>query len=302
MAVEGTMTNMLTGSLGGPMPEAPAPTAAEILAPAPEVEAAPAETAPAPAPAPVPEKPRSDRFAALARKEAEVFRKQQAVRAQQAELARQAEEVRAFQEAKRQAALNPIDALKQLGLTYEQITEYVLNDNKPTPSAEVQSVRQELEEFKRVQREEQQRLLEQQKAMIAQEQQQIISAFRDEVNDYVTQHSETYELTALYGGHNLVADVVEEHFKQSGKLLTIPEAAKLVEEHYEDLARKAQATKKFAATQQKVASPQAQTTAPAPKIGPTLSNDLSAVAAPAPKSPRSDADRIAAALARLDGR
>jgi TPP-dependent indolepyruvate ferredoxin oxidoreductase alpha subunit len=300
MAVEGTMTNMMTGSLGGPVPEAPAPTAADVLATTPETEAAPVEAAPAPAPAP--EKPRSDRFAALARKEAEVFRKQQAVRAQQAEIARQAEEIRAFQEAKRQAALNPIDALKQLGLTYEQITEYVLNDNKPTPSAEVQLVRQELEEFKRVQREEQQRLVEQQKAMIAQEQQQIISAFRDEVNDYVTQHSETYELTALYGGHNLVADVVEEHFKQSGKLLTIPEAAKLVEEHYEDLARKAQATKKFAATQQKVASPQGQTTATAPKIGPTLSNDLSAVATAAPKSPRSDADRIAAALARLEGR
>ena len=300
MAVEGTMTNMMTGSLGGPVPEAPAPTAADVLATTPETEAAPVEAAPAPAPAP--EKPRSDRFAALARKEAEVFRKQQAVRAQQAEIARQAEEIRAFQEAKRQAALNPIDALKQLGLTYEQITEYVLNDNKPTPSAEVQSVRQELEEFKRVQREEQQRLVEQQKAMIAQEQQQIISAFRDEVNDYVTQHSETYELTALYGGHNLVSDVVEEHFKQSGKLLTIPEAAKLVEEHYEDLARKAQATKKFAATQQKVASPQGQTTATAPKIGPTLSNDLSAVATAAPKSPRSDADRIAAALARLEGR
>ena len=109
-------------------------------------------------------------------------------------------------------------------------------------------------------------------------------------------------MTNLYGGANLVSEVIEEHFKQSGKLLTIPEAAKLVEEHYEDLARKAVATKKFAVTQQKAASPQAQTAAPAPKMGPTLTNDLGATAVAGPKSQRSDADRIAAALARLEGR
>lgn len=300
MGVEGVMTNMTTGTVGGqPVPEAVAPTAQEVLGTAPEG----APEAPAPAPEPAPEKPRADRFALLARKEQDLLRKQQAVRQQQAQLARQAEELRAFEQAKKQALLNPLDALKQLGLTYEQITEFVLNDNKPTPNAEVMSVRQELEEFKRAQREEQEKLLEQTREMQTREQQAIIESFREEVGEYVSQHAETYELTNLYGGANLVSDVIEEHFKQSGKLLTIPEAAKLVEEHYEDLARKAQQTKKFAVTQQKVASTQAQTAVPAPRMGPTLSNDLSAnVAAGVPKSPRSDADRIAAALARLEGR
>ncbi len=294
------MTNMTTGTVGGqPVPEAAAPTAQEVLGTVPEA----APEAPAPAPEPAPEKPRADRFALLARKEQDLLRKQQAVRQQQAQLARQAEELRAFEQAKKQALLNPLDALKQLGLTYEQITEFVLNDNKPTPNAEVMSVRQELEEFKRAQREEQEKLLEQTREMQTREQQAIIESFREEVGEYVSQHAETYELTNLYGGANLVSDVIEEHFKQSGKLLTIPEAAKLVEEHYEELARKAQQTKKFAVTQQKVASTQAQTAAPAPRMGPTLSNDLSAnVAAGVPKSPRSDADRIAAALARLEGR
>ena len=126
MAVEGTMTNMTTGTMGA------APTPEPV---APEVEAAP--VAEAPAPTPEPEKPRelnSTRFAALARKEQEVFRKQQAIRQQQAELARQAEEIRAFNSARQQALQNPLEALKSLGLTYEQITDYVLNDNKPTPS------------------------------------------------------------------------------------------------------------------------------------------------------------------------
>jgi DNA-binding transcriptional MerR regulator len=307
MAVEGVMTNMTTGTVGGqPIPEAAAPTAQEVLGAEPEG----ALEAPAPAPEPAPEKPRADRFALLARKEQDLLRKQQAVKQQQQILAQQAEQLRAFEQAKKQALLNPLDALKQLGLTYEQITEFVLNDNKPTPNAEVMSVRQELEEFKRAQREEQQRLLEEQREMQTQEQQAIIETFREEVGEYVSQHAETYELTNLYGGASLVSDVIEEHYNEqrrrgvgAPKLLTIPEAAKLVEEHYEELARKAQQTKKFAVTQQKVASTQAQATTAAPRIGPTLSNDLSAnVAAGVPKSPRSDADRIAAALARLEGR
>lgn len=301
MAVEGTMTNMTTGTMGA------APTPEPV---APEVEAAP--VAEAPAPTPEPEKPRelnSTRFAALARKEQEVFRKQQAIRQQQAELARQAEEIRAFNSARQQALQNPLEALKSLGLTYEQITDYVLNDNKPTPSLEVESVRQEIEAFKRQQQEERQRLLEEQRALQTQQQQEIINSFRDEVNEYVAQHADTYELTSLYGGANLVFQVIEEHYSQqlndgvgAPKVMSIAEAAKLVEEHYEDLARKAQATKKFAATQQKVASPQTSQTAQAPRIGPTLSNDLNASVTANPQRPRSDADRIAAALARLEGR
>lgn len=299
MGVEGVMTNMVTGTVGGPVAEAPAPTAQEVLA-------APQETAPAPDVAKEAEKPappKADRFAMLARKEQDLLRKQQAFKQQQAVLAKQAEEVRAFEALRRQARLNPLDALKALNLDYDTITQFVLNDNKPTPDAEVQVLRSEIEEFKRASREEQARLLEQQKMAQAQEQQAIIENFRSEVGEYVSQHAETYELTNLYGGANLVSDVIEEHFKQSGKLLTIPEAAKLVEEHYEDLARKAQQTKKFAVTQQKVASTQAPTTGQAPRMGPTLSNDLSASAVSAvPKSQRSDADRIAAALARLEGR
>jgi hypothetical protein len=299
MGVEGTMTNMTTGSVGGAV--AP-PTATEVLAGAPE--AAPEVAAPVVETTPV-EKPKersSERFAALARKEAEVFRKAQAVRQQQAEIARQAEEIRAYQVAKQQAKLNPLDALKQLGLTYEELTEYVLNDNKPTPTAEMAVLKQEIESFKRQTEEERRREMESRRAAEVEQQQQIVEAFREEVRDYVSQHTETYELTSLYDGANLVHEVIEEHFRQSGKLMGIPEAAKLVEEHYEDLARKAQATKKFAATQQKAASPQTMTQQSAPKPGVTLSNDLVATATAKAQSPRSDADRIAAALARLEGR
>lgn len=288
-----TMTNMMTGQVGG---EAiPQPTAAEVLQqeappqPEPVVEERPKERA-------------SDKFAVLARKEAEIYRRQQAVRQQQAELARQAEEIKAFQEMKRSARLNPVEALKQLGLTYEEVTEYLMNDNKPTPSAEVMSVKQELEEFKRQAAEEQRRFMEEQRSRAEAEQQEIVEQFHEEVSDYVAQHADTYELTSLYGGANLVWQVIEENFKQTQKLMSIPDAAKLVEEHYEELARKAQATKKFAATQQKAASPQVPAQTQAPRLGPTLTNDLTARATANPQRPRTDEDRIAAALARLEGR
>jgi DNA-binding transcriptional MerR regulator len=300
MALEGVMTNMTTGTVGQEIPELPVAVAETT-----GQETPPAESSEAPAVEKVAEKPKersAERFAALARKEAEVYRKAQAVRQQQAEIARQAEEMKTFRQMKSQAALNPLDALKQLGLTYEQITEYVLNDNKPTPSAEVMTLKQELEEFKRTQREERDREEQQRREMAAQEQRQIIDNFRAEVGEYISQHAETYELTALYKGAYLVSDVIEENFKQSGKLMSIPEAAKLVEEHYEELARQAQATKKFAATQQKAAPAQTVSQPPAAKLPPTLSNDLNATVTSNPQRPRTDADRIYAALARLEGR
>lgn len=299
MSVEGTLTNMLTGTVGTEIPESPA--IAEVAT----TEAVPAESVtPAPAAA-EPAKPKersADRFASLARKEAEVYRKAQAIRQQQAELARQAEEIKNFQALKSKAVLNPLDALKELGLTYEQVTEYVLNDNKPTPSAEVLTLKQELEEFKRQNAERESRQEQQRREMAEREQRQIITAFRDEVNEYVSQHAETYELTSLYNGAYLVSDVIEQNFKDTGKLLSIPEAAKMVEEYYEDLGRKTLATKKFAATKQDATPAQVETKTPAAKMPPTLSNDLSASVTAASQRPRSDAERIAAALARLEGR
>ena len=180
MGVEGVMTNMTTGTVGGPVADAPQPTPQEVLQ-----GGAPAEAAPEPVAEKPPAPPRSDRFAMLARKEQELLHKQRAFKQQQAVLAKQAEEVRAFQEMKRQAALNPLETLKHLGLDYDTITQFVLNDNKPTPDAEVKVLRTELEEFKRAQREEQERLLNEQRSMLAQEQQQIIENFREEVSDYV---------------------------------------------------------------------------------------------------------------------
>ena len=287
---EATMTNMVTGTVGT---EASAPAEAQVAAP---------EVAPAPVEPPKQERPGVDRFAALARKEAELVRKQQAFRTQQAEIARQADEVRAFQSFRQQAKTNPLEALKALGLTYDDVTNFVLNDNKPTPELEIGSLRQEIESLKRTTAEERQRMVEEQRRAAMTEQQQIVEAFREEVGEYVAQHADTYELTSLYGGSSLVADVIEEHFRQTNKLLTIPEAAKLVEEHYEDLARKAQATKKFAATQQKVAQAQEVAQPAVPRTGPTLTNNLSASAATSTKQPRTEADRVAAALARLEGR
>lgn len=292
MGVEASMTNMVTGTVGTDVPQA---------APQPEVAPVQPEVA-VPEALPEQERPRADRFAVLARKEAELHRQRQAIRQQQAELARQADEIRAFQEAKRGAVTNPIEALRALGLSYDDVTKYVLNENQPTPDLEIKSLRQELEEFKQQARQEQEQTREQQKIAMQREQAAIIEQFRAEVADYVREHAETYELTNLYNGAHLVSGVIEEHFEQTKKLLSNAEAAKLVEEYFEDLARKAQATKKFAVTQQEAARPQVQQAAPAPKLGPTLSNDLGAIAAANSQRPRTDADRIAAALARLEGR
>src|SRR4051812_20153206 len=66
------------------------------------------------------------RFAAITAKE-------RAIKQREAKLKSESQAVREYQEAKKQAKLNPIAYLSTLGLDYRQLTDHVLNDQKPTP-------------------------------------------------------------------------------------------------------------------------------------------------------------------------
>lgn len=276
------------------------PTAAEVL----DAATTPAEPAPA-----EPEKPTKidPRFSALARKEAQLFREREAMKAQKAALEEAHRQVVAFEEARQTAKTNPLAALDALGLSYEEITQHLLNGNTPTPAAEVAAVRQELEQLRAEQREAQERAEKAAQDRLAQEQAQIIESFRASAIEHVATNADRYELTTVNNAAHLVPQVIEEHFAKTKQLLTVAQGAELVEKHFERLADQVAKTRKFQArnastnTAPTTAPAAPAATAPAPAAR-TLSNAMTASAtATAPKF-RTDEDRIRAALARLEGR
>lgn len=280
-----------------------------------EVQAADANTGTQEASAPVaaesqplPEKPaeRVDtRFSALARKEAQLHKAREQLKAEKAAVEEAARQAAEFNSLRENARLNPIKALEALGLNYEQITEFVMNDNKPTPNAEVQSVREELERFIEQQKEAQKQAEEIAVQRLTAEQDSVLEAFRSDAIGFVSANPERYELTTADDAAYLVPEVIEQHFVETGELMPIEKAADLVEAFLDQKAQRYAATKKFQARMAPAQKPVVEPAAaelPAAKRSASLSNALTASVATTANKPRSDQDRIRAALARLEGR
>lgn len=250
---------------------------------------------------------RQQRFSVLARKEAQLNRERERLKAERAAIEQEAKLASEFEMKKVKAKLNPIEALKDLGLTYEEITEFVMNDNQPTVSAEVQAVRDELEKFRQEQEEarlEAERITAQK---LEAEQQRVIDSFRNQAISYINQNASNFEFTIANGAEDFVPEIIEKHFLETGELLSIDTAAKIVEDHFEGIAERVAKAEKFkaktaSASAQQPAASASQAFAQQIKRPATLTNAMTAsVSAPQPGT-RSQQDRIRAALARLEGK
>lgn len=250
------------------------------------------------------------RFSVLARKEAELNRQRQKLREEKAEIERAAQAAREFEEKKARAKLNPIDALKDLGLTYEQVSEFVVNDNKPTVSAEVQAIRDEIQRLREEQqkeKEESQRIAQER---LQQEQEQVIENFNNDVINHVVANPQKYEFTLANDAAHYVPEIIEKHFLSTGELLSVDKAAEIVESHFEEIANKVAQAAKF---RERLLKTNAQSKAPATtpasvsSVAPakkpvTLSNAMTASSSSQVTTRRTEQDRIRAALAHLDGK
>lgn len=292
-----------------PVTEA-APSAADATqTPAPADAAPTAPDAPAAEQTPPPtDKPAKvdPRFSALAKKEAQLFREREALKAEKAAIEAAHRQVVTFEEAKQAAKLNPVAALEALGLTPAEVNEYILNGGKVS---EVTAVREEIERFK----------AEQEAARVAAEKaaaerldaerNAVLDSFRRDAVAFVEASTDRYTLTRINNAATLVPQVVEQHFAKTGELLTTAQAADLVEKHFESIADR------VVQARQGQARPEAKKAAPTPSPAPapvanaptqpaaskTLSNALTASASATTTRPRTDKERIQAALARLSG-
>lgn len=260
---------------GGKAPEAKPPTLQEAVKPA-EPKKEEATKAPG-----------ADRFAALAKKERAIQQQATALKEREAKL-------EAFENIQRTATENPLKALEILGISYTQITDFILNDQKPTADLQVTSVRQEMEAMRK------ERALEKEATKKAQEDEhsRTLKQFHAEVDNFIATNAEQYELTALYKGAEIVQATIEQHFALTQKVLSIKEAADLVEAYFEDQVRAASSAKKFQAKQAPETPGQPKKEMERTKA-PTLNNGMVS-SAPSLLPAKTEADRINRALAALE--
>lgn len=181
------------------------------------------------------------KFAALSRKEKSIRQQEQQFQARMAELdakmkvleEREAgiEQYKSYPERLKQ---EPLKVLKEQGFTDHQIAEMMLNDGAPTEEMKFQMYEQKMEaklkEF-------QDKIESEKQAQAKQAEAQAIENFKAQITDFVNQNDE-FELIKAEDSVDLVYEVIEAHYRESGDILSNKEACEAVENHLLDEAKK----------------------------------------------------------------
>ena len=144
---------------------------------------------------------------------------------------------------KAQALKNPLEAMKSLGFNYEQLTDFVLNDGKTTPELvenrmqrEIEAIRAENklrdDQFKA----QQAQATEQANQQAAQQYQQALDQVKLEITDFVKARPDDFALVAKNEANDTVFEVMSQHYNNTGRIMQVEEACKLVEEYFEEQA------------------------------------------------------------------
>lgn len=248
----------------------------------------------------------SNRFAFLAKKEAAIVRQRHELKAQMEALNNQKSEVEKLraeidQVKGRKASYrsNPLAALEDAGLSYKELTDFILNNNTVSTESQIKALQDKISEVESARQRDHQEREEAAKRQAAEREVAVISEFKNEISNFISSKKDEYELTNLYDSSDLVYDTVEAYFEKTNKVLSIPEACQLVETYLEKQVEKSLQTKKLGQRFQKPAEQPIENKDPsAPRR--TLSNQNYTSSTPSLVSPKVENDRMSRALAALD--
>ena len=177
----------------------------------------------------------SSKFASLTRKEREILQKEREIKAAEAEFNK-------FKELKGSAKERVNDVLAEMGLTIEdvinaQLGQFEAQEDENTPEAKYKKLEAKLTALEEKELKKQQEMEEEAKKAEQKYIDETISTVKNSINELIQERIGDYELIAAQGAQDTVFDVIEENFYTNGTMLSIEEAANLVEEHLLDEAK-----------------------------------------------------------------
>lgn len=165
--------------------------------------------------------PLSPQYAALARKERALRTQEKELQAREASFKSQETEFQASREFKERLKQNPLDVLNELGITYDQLVEAAVNQ----PNPEIKAVKSELQALKEAQAKQ----LEQSSAREKAQRDSAIKQISHDAKSLIDSDP-AFETIKETGSLPDVVDLIVKTFDESGELLTVEDAAKLIEE------------------------------------------------------------------------
>lgn len=186
----------------------------------------------------------STQFAALAKKEKIALQRQREAEAKLKEAEEKLKLFEQFETKKKSAKTNPLEFLSEAGLTYDEITDYMLNGG-PKQKDKTEALEEKFNEFVSRKEKEEQDKIEKEKLALKAQEEKVIAEFIKSVNKFLADNTEKYELINLYNAQELVISTIEQHYENKQEVLSNERAAQLVEEHLEEEIKKLANSKKF---------------------------------------------------------
>lgn len=231
-------------------------------------------------------------FAALARKERHIREQQKSLIAEQDRLRVEAKKYEDWQRVIQNKRQDPIKALEALGLTFEDVQDYVVRGGKPTPQSEAKQLQEEVANLKRQQEDFLKAQEESRTRADNQKDREAAQTYFKGANDFVRANPEKYELTNSLKEFNLIEHTIstyaENTLKEKGyaEVMTYEEAADTVEkylearvaEQYEAISKTKKFSSKFNLPKKDEEEQKPSGSVPANR---TISNDLTTTSASA---------------------
>lgn len=185
------------------------------------------------------EEPISGKLSVLMERERQALNRERMAKAQEEKL-RDVLEFREKIEGYKKDPTKVEDLLKELGWDYDKLTQAKLSDGQVPPSVEIQKLRDEIDSLKGQLKQDKDLEVEARKNHILHAENKAVSDFKSEIGEYLKGQADRYELIDFEGAHDLVYDVIDEHYNRTidqatgvGKIMSIAEASDKVEEHLE---------------------------------------------------------------------
>lgn len=215
----------------------------------------------------------SRQFAQLARQEKALRAKQaqqdQAVRAREAELKAREDALNAKDQQYKSGYIskdtlkkNPLLALQEAGISYDDVTNQILNQGTTDPRVEatINQLMAKIESLENANKSRDQWQQDEQKNQYETAKKQLLVDTRS-----LVQNDPDFETIKATGSYNDVVDLIEQVYKKDGILLTVEEAAKEVEDYLVDEAIKITNINKIKSRLASAQAPKTQSTEQKPQ-------------------------------------
>lgn len=255
-------------------------------------------------PTEVPDERMASKLEVLLKREQQAMERERIAKEREKELEARLARIQEFESVKS----SPKKALELMGLSYDELTQSMLNDGSIPPEAQIRKLDEKFEQFKSEQQKAEEARELQLKKHAEENETKVITEFKGQIGQYIKDNAPRYELTAFEEQQDLVFDVIDEHYKRTidpttgaGKVMSIQEAADKVELFLEQKETKRKELSKIK-TIWGMLPPQAQKQVQSQARQKTLTNSLTASPpAPITKVPISDEERVQRAIAYARG-